>query len=129
VAVTFDDKNETEIELSAEDKVAATIDGSLQTGTESSATSEAERDETPSFQPRPPIREVLPGAYRVPGLDADRVVDDFTISPPSVAESPTVATNSIVAVSAQLFDATEENRIINERVERALREARENVKP
>mmetsp|Transcript_13389 Transcript_13389/g.24216 ORF Transcript_13389/g.24216 Transcript_13389/m.24216 type:complete len:254 (+) Transcript_13389:1021-1782(+) len=127
VAVMFDDENDIErvIKYLVEDKVAATIDGNLQTCTEGSATNEAERDETPSFQQRPPIREVLPGAYRVPAPDADRVVDDFTISPPSVAESPTVATNPTVAVSAQLFDATEENQIINERVERALREARE----
>jgi hypothetical protein len=85
-------------------------------------------DTGPSFQPRPPIREILPGAYHIPGpgVDADDfdIDDDFTASAPFVADSPTVATNPTVAVSAQLFDANEENRIINERVERGLREAR-----
>jgi hypothetical protein len=81
-----------------------------------------------SFRPRPPIREILPGAYRIPGpgVDADDfdIDDDCTASPPFVTDSPTVATNPTVAVSAQLFDANEENRIINERVERGLLEAR-----
>jgi hypothetical protein len=57
VAVAFDGERETdaETEIFVQDRVAATIDGNLPTAAEGSATNEAERDETPSFQPRPPI--------------------------------------------------------------------------
>jgi hypothetical protein len=130
VAVAFDGERETdaETEIFVQDRVAATIDGNLPTAAEGSATNEAERVETPSFQPRPPISELLPGAYRVPGPGADPVGDDCTIGPPTVTESPTVTANPTVEISsAELVDADEENRVIEQRVEQRLQEIRVNA--
>jgi hypothetical protein len=130
VAVAFDGERETdaETEIFVQDRIVATIDGNLPAAAEGSATNEAECDETPSFQPRPPISELLPGAYRVPGPDADPVGDDCTIGPPTITESPTVTANSTVEISsAELIDADEENRVIEQRVEQRLQEIRVNA--
>jgi len=107
-----------ENEVLLDEEVAAAEDDVAELLTELNATEHTVDGIHTESEPRPPNnRDVLPGAYAVPGPDVGSQVDEVTVNAPSV--------NPTVAISAQLVDADEESRIVNQRVEQALRKERE----
>lgn len=71
-------------------------------------------------RPRAPQTITQPGAVAVPGIDGD-TGDDYVTPTPSVVESQEPETDK--PITAELVDAAEENRKVEKRIEKEVRES------